>query len=79
MKILISGHTSGIGKGLADIFGSNNHDIYGIARKNNNELEYIPISTVVNPLGTVLYGPNPEPANNEKRFRLELFYTEINN
>ena len=30
-------------------------------------------------LGTVLYGPNPEPANNEKRFRLELFYTEINN
>ncbi len=47
--------------------------------KNNNELEYIPISTVVNPLVTVLYGPNPEPANNEKRFRLELFYTEINN
>ena len=37
------------------------------------------LGAVYLPLGTVLYGPNPEPANNEKRFRLELFYTEINN
>ena len=47
--------------------------------KNNDELEYIPISSVINPLGTILYGPNPEPINHDKRFRLELFYTEINN
>ena len=47
--------------------------------KNNDQLGYIPISSVINPLATVLYGPNPEPINNEKRFRLELFYTEINN
>ena len=48
-------------------------------RKSTDELEYIPISTVINPLGTILYGPNPEPINYDKRFRLELFYTEINN
>ena len=47
--------------------------------KDNNELGYIPVSTIVNPLGTVIYGPNPEPINYDKRFRLELFYTEINN
>jgi len=58
----------------SDITNAINTDL-----KNNNELEYIPISTVINPLGTVLFGPNPEPANNDKRFRLELFYTEINN
>tara|TARA_B100000989_G_scaffold297557_1_gene283654 strand:- start:1186 stop:2997 length:1812 start_codon:yes stop_codon:yes gene_type:complete len=47
--------------------------------KNNDELGYIPISSVVNPLGTILYGPNPEPMNYDKRFRLELIYTELNN
>ena len=47
--------------------------------KNNNQLEFIPVSSVINPLGTILYGPNPEPMNNDKRIRLELFYTEINN
>jgi len=58
----------------SDITNAVNTDI-----KDNNELGYIPVSTIVNPLGTVLYGPNPEPFNFDKRFRLELFYTEINN
>ncbi len=38
MKILISGHTSGIGRSLSDIFSSYDNDVYGISRKNNNEL-----------------------------------------
>ena len=58
----------------SDITNAVNTDI-----KDNNELGYIPVSTIVNPLGTVIYGPNPEPINYDKRFRLELFYTEINN
>ena len=84
-KIRISEHVKNIirndslSKKLGLVVSSDITNAINTELKNNNELEYIPISTVVNPLGTVLYGPNPEPANNEKRFRLELFYTEINN
>ena len=72
-KILIEGESSKI-LNICVILDS---IIYFL--KNNDELEYIPISSVINPLGTILYGPNPEPINHDKRFRLELFYTEINN
>jgi hypothetical protein len=58
----------------SDITNAINTDL-----RNTNELDFIPISTVINPLGTILYGPNPEPNNTDKRFRLELFYTEVNN
>ena len=84
-KIRISEHVKNIirndslSKKLGLVVSSDITNAINTDLKNNNELEYIPISTVVNPLGTVLYGPNPEPANNDKRFRLELFYTEINN
>ena len=84
-KIRISEHVKNIirndslSKKLGLVVSSDITNAINTDLKNNNDLEYIPISTVVNPLGTVLYGPNPEPANNEKRFRLELFYTEINN
>ena len=57
----------------SDITNAVNTDL-----RNTNELDFIPVSTVINPLGTILYGPNPEPNNTDKRFRLELFYTEIN-
>ena len=42
-------------------------------------MKYIPLATAINPLGTVLIGPNPEPENFDKRMRLEIYYTEINN
>lgn len=47
--------------------------------KTTDVMKYIPISTAINPLGTVLIGPNPEPENFDKRMRLEIYYTEINN
>ena len=84
-KIRISEHVKNIirndslNKKLALVVTSDITNAVNTELKNNDELEYIPISSVINPLGTILYGPNPEPTNYDKRFRLELFYTEINN
>ena len=47
--------------------------------KSTDVMKYIPLATAINPLGTVLIGPNPEPENFDKRMRLEIYYTEINN
>jgi len=47
--------------------------------KTTDVMKYIPLATAINPLGTVLIGPNPEPENFDKRMRLEIYYTEINN
>ena len=47
--------------------------------KVTDQIKFIPVSTAINPLGTVIYGPNPEPQNFDKRLRLELYYTKINN
>ena len=84
-KIRISEHVKNIirndslNKKLALVVTSDITNAVNTELKNNDELEYIPISSVINPLGTILYGPNPESSNHDKRFRLELFYTEINN
>jgi len=42
-------------------------------------LESAPQTTVINPLGTVLYGPEPDQSHYDKRLKLELFYSEIKN
>ena len=47
--------------------------------KTTDVMKYIPLATAINPLGTVLIGPNPEPENFDKRMRLEIYYTKINN
>ena len=47
--------------------------------KTTDVMKYIPLATAINPLGTVLIGPNPEPENFDRRMRLEIYYTEINN
>ena len=84
-KIRISEHVKNIirndslNKKLGLVVTSDISNAINTELKNNDELEYIPISSVINPMGTILYGPNPEPINYDKRFRLELFYTEINN
>ena len=58
----------------ASISNSVNTDV-----KTTDVMKYIPLATAINPLGTVLIGPNPEPENFDKRMRLEIYYTEINN
>ena len=39
-------------------------------------IKSIPYSSVINPFGTVLIGPNPDPSNYNKRMRLNLYYTK---
>jgi hypothetical protein len=84
-KIRISEHVKNIVRndsispklGLAvssSISNSVNTDV-----KTTDVMKYIPLATAINPLGTVLIGPNPEPENFDKRMRLEIYYTEINN
>lgn len=38
----------------------------------------VPLMSIVNPLGTVLYGSNV-PSGDSKKLKLEIFYTETNN
>ncbi|MGS2762497.1 DUF4270 domain-containing protein [Sinomicrobium sp. M5D2P9] len=37
----------------------------------------VPESSVITPLGTVLYGNNVEDENKDKRLKLEIFYTQV--
>ena len=84
-KIRISEHVKNIirndslNRKLGLVVSSDITNAINTELRDNNELGYIPLSTVINPLGTVLYGPSPDPSNYDKRIRLELFYTEINN
>ncbi len=47
--------------------------------ENSDFMTYTPLSSAINPLGTVLIGPSPSAENFDKRMRLNLFYTEVNN
>lgn len=41
------------------------------------ELE-VPIMSNINPLGTVLFGSNVAPSNEDKKLKLEIYYTQAN-
>ncbi|OUW76231.1 MAG: hypothetical protein CBD72_04460 [Flavobacteriaceae bacterium TMED212] len=84
-KIRISEHVKNIvrkdsaNKKLGLVLSSSITNILSTELKGDSGLEYVPQSTVVNPLGTVLHGPEPHQSNYEKRLKLELFYSEIKN
>lgn len=40
--------------------------------------EFVPVANVMNPLGTVLFGSNPEIGNEDKKIKLEIYYTTPN-
>lgn len=42
------------------------------------QVKFLPISSVMNPLGTILYGNNVAPADANKKLKLEIFYTKPN-
>ena len=42
-------------------------------------MTFIPNSTAINPLGTVLIGPSPSAEYYDKRMKLDLYYTKLNN
>ena len=43
----------------------------------NDELS-VPISSILSPRGTILYGSDTESQNEDKRIYLEIYYTEPN-
>lgn len=45
----------------------------------NGEVEgKLPMFSAINPMGTVLFGSNVAPADEDKKLKLEIFYTETN-
>ena len=84
-KIRISEHVKNIvrkdstNKKLGLVLSSSITNIFSTELKGGFGLESVPQSSVVNPLGTVLHGPEPDQSNYEKRLKLELFYSEIKN
>ncbi len=45
--------------------------------KNDGEEINIPVASILNPMGTILVGTNPEVKNQEKKLKLEIFYTDF--
>ena len=43
---------------------------------NSEEIKYVPVASVMNPLGTVLYGA--QSTDPDKKLKLEIYYTEPN-
>lgn len=41
-------------------------------------IKQIPTSSVINPLGTVLFGTNPKPEDQDKKLKFEIYYTKPN-
>tara|TARA_B100000963_G_scaffold320874_1_gene303722 strand:+ start:1874 stop:3676 length:1803 start_codon:yes stop_codon:yes gene_type:complete len=83
-KIRISEHIKNIvrkdstNKKLGLVLSSSITNILSTELKTST-LESAPQTTVINPLGTVLYGPEPDQSHYDKRLKLELFYSEIKN
>lgn len=47
-------------------------------RLDNGEDKELPASSILSPLGTILFGNGVSPAEEAKKLQLEIFYTEIN-
>jgi hypothetical protein len=43
-----------------------------------NNLKFIPVSSILHPFGTVLYGNNVMPVDADKKIKLEIYYTKPN-
>lgn len=84
-KIRISEHVKNIvrndslNKKLGLVLSSSITNLFSTELKSLSEFNYIPQSSVVNPLGIVIHGPNPEDHNYDKRLNLEIFYSQIKN
>lgn len=83
-KIRISEHIKNIvrkdsiNKKLGLVLSSSITNVLSTELK-TSPIESAPQTTVINPLGTVLYGPEPDQSHYDKRLKLELFYSEIKN
>ena len=64
---------------LGLVVSSDINNTINIEVEDSDFMTYTPLSSAVNPLGTVLIGPSPSAENFDKRMRLNLFYTEVSN
>ncbi|MDA9623077.1 DUF4270 family protein [Flavobacteriaceae bacterium] len=64
---------------LGLVVSSDISNTINIEVKDSEYMSFTPVSSAINPLGTVLIGPSPSAENFEKRMKLNLFYTEVNN
>ena len=64
---------------LGLVVSSDINNTINIEVKDSEYMLFTPLSSAINPLGTVLIGPSPSAENFDKRMKLNLFYTEVNN
>ena len=64
---------------LGLVVSSDINNTINIEVEDSDFMTFTPNSSAINPLGTVLIGPSPSAENYEKRMRLNIFYTEVNN
>ncbi|PWA05223.1 DUF4270 domain-containing protein [Flavobacterium psychrotolerans] len=55
----------------------NSFNLPGILGGNPFEVKYLPTSSVMNPLGTILYGSNPSVPE-DKKLKFQIYYTKPN-
>lgn len=46
---------------------------------NGVQISDVPLASILNPLGTVLYGNNVAPGDEDKKLKLEIYFTKPNN
>jgi len=64
---------------LGLVVSSDINNTINIEVESSDFMTFTPSSSAINPLGTVLIGPSPSAENYDKRMRLNIFYTEVNN
>ena len=64
---------------LGLVVSSDINNTINIEVEDSDFMTFTPNSSAINPLGTVLIGPSPSTEDYDKRMRLNIFYTEVNN
>ena len=77
IKNIVRNDSTNVKLGL--VVSSDINNSINIEVQENNLVDFTPFASTINPLGTVLIGPNPSNDKMDKKMKLNLFYTEINN
>lgn len=77
IKNIVRNDSTNVKLGL--VVSSDINNSINIEVQENNLVDFTPFASSINPLGTVLIGPNPSNDKMDKKMKLNLFYTEINN
>ena len=77
IKNIVRNDSTNVKLGL--VVSSDISNTINIEVQENNLVDFTPFASTINPLGTVLIGPNPSNDKMDKKMKLNLFYTEVNN